>query len=316
MTNYEWAKKNSPPAFMMMKMNMVWEVPDEDEEKVARYFLKYWDDVKVYIKEQNEREGIKPLGNYRVFFEPSEKIAKELTFDFFNLIWAVDDYLYNTRHYEDLVSYYRDILELFAWDQYEHDQWLSHMGEVIWQLDPTEGERFFKERLTERNDVIMFGYTMCLMSEDRWDEVAEALKGYEDTTDETLLDRFESLERHRSEVLWKKIDAMLHERLEEAEPDALEMIRTMYKENRFIPFLFHGSSLVTIETEEKDYAVCASDYDRREYSKEGLRIDEFPMQELLPDIKEKIDVAGIAITFPIDDSITAGFPFTWDEIGV
>lgn len=109
---------------------------------------------------------------------------------------------------------------------------------------------------------------------------------------------------------------MLRERLDKAEPDALEMIRTMYKENRFIPVLIHGPNLVTIEAEEKDYAVCASDYDRREYSKEGHRINEFPMQELLPDIKEKTDLAGIAITFLIENDMPVGFLFTWDEIGV
>ena len=316
MTYYEWAKKNSPPAFMMMNMNMVWEIPNEDEEKVARSFLKYWDGVKAFIKAQNEREGIKSLSDYHVPFEPSKKIADGLTTDFFNLIWSIDTYLSNTRLYRELISYYQDLLDLFTWSQYEHDQWLSHMGVAIWKLDPAEGERFFKERLNERNDVLMFGYAACLMGENRWDEMEERLKGYEDTTDETLLDRFMFLAMHQSEVLWKKIDGMLRERLDKAEHEAGEMIRTMYKENRFIPALFNNDYLVTVTAEEKDYALCASDYERREYAKEGYFVSESPMQEILPDIKEKSDIAGIAIVFPIEDGMTSAFPFSWDDIGL
>ena len=134
------------------------------------------------------------------------------------------------------------------------------MGVAIWKLDPAEGERFFKERLNERNDVLMFGYAACLMDEGRWDDMEECLKGYEDTTDETLLDCFMFLGMHQSEVLWKKIDGMLRERLDKAEHEAGEMIRTMYKENRFIPALFNNDYLVTVTAEEKDYALCASDY--------------------------------------------------------
>lgn len=201
LTDYQWAKQFSPPALMVMKMSVVWEVPNEDEEKVASRFLKYWGDVKAYLKEQLElNNGKKPfLSDYRVPFEPSKDTADDLSMDFFNILWSMDTYFFNTRRYQEVVSFCTDVLELFDFQPDEKGEWISAIGDAYWRIDPEKGDKYFKEYFKKlhdehgadaRDDVVMGLYAQNLISDKRIADAREAMKGYEDTTNETLDDAF------------------------------------------------------------------------------------------------------------------------------
>ena len=112
------------------------------------------------------------------------------------MLWSMDTYLLNTRRYEETISFCNDVLELFDFQPDEKGEWI---GDTYWRIDPEKGDNCFKEyfeKLREahgtdaRDDVVMGLYAQNLIDDERITDAREAMKGYEDTTNETLDEAF------------------------------------------------------------------------------------------------------------------------------
>ena len=188
----EWAAKKCPPAYLVLLLDGEWDMPSGDEERVAKVFCSQWKNVKKYIEKQNKKSGKVSLSDFSIEYTDPD-ISSDLSIDFFNLLNTIDMFLLNTSRYAELVDFCRDMLELFDNDDEYISIWTGLMGEGLWEQDPGIGENFFKEHLVERNDRIMGYYSLHLLDEKRWEDAEQALKGYEDSDDETIQDRFEWL---------------------------------------------------------------------------------------------------------------------------
>ena len=189
----EWAAKKCPPAYLVILFEGRCDnLSLEEEEKAAKIFCSQWKNVKKYIEKQNKKNGKVALEDFYIDY-PEETVAEELSMEFYNIMIVVDMYLQNTRRYAEFVEFNRDMLELFENSPDDESNYLGNIGSGLWSQNPEEGEAFFKEHLSERNDIIMGYYTLYLLEEERWDDAEQALKGYEDTEDDTLIERFEWL---------------------------------------------------------------------------------------------------------------------------
>ncbi len=187
----EWAVKKSPPAYLVILLNG--KLDDiNSEEYVAKIFCSQWKNVKKHVEKQNTKTGKKPLDEFQIEHKDTD-VAEELSTEFINILYGIDMALYNTRHYAELVDYCKDMLELFENSNEDSSSWLGLMGQAMWELNPTEAEAFFKEHLLERDDTIMGYYSYRLLNAERWDDATEALKGYEDSEDETIQERLQWL---------------------------------------------------------------------------------------------------------------------------
>ena len=144
------------------------------------------------LEKQNKKSGKVSLSDFSIEYTDPD-ISSDLSIDFFNLLNTIDMFLLNTSRYAELVDFCHDMLELFDNDDEYISIWTGLMGEGLWEQDPGIGENFFKEHLVERNDIIMGYYSLRLLDEKRWEDAEQALKGYEDSDDETIQDRFEWL---------------------------------------------------------------------------------------------------------------------------
>lgn len=177
---FNWAR--FPVAYFVLRMNEVWEIEDEDEEAVADTFLKLWPNLKKHLSSL-------PKGSIHDVTVESPTGEEDLDIDFSNQIWSIDMYLMNTKHYQQAVAFCQDMLDLFIWDDEDKSHWIGCYGGYLWRINSAKAEAYFKEHLKERNDAIMGYYSYELLSEERWDDAAAALRGYEDSTDETIIER-------------------------------------------------------------------------------------------------------------------------------
>ena len=181
---FNWAR--FPVAYFVLRMNEVWEVENEDEGVVAATFLKLWPNLKKHLLSL-------PKGTIQDVTVESPSGEEDLDIDFCNQMWSMDMYLANAKHYQEAMEYCKDMLELFIWDNEDTSHWTGCYGGYLWRIDPARAEAYFKEHLKERNDAIMGYYSYELLSEERWDDAAAALSGYEDSTDETIIERLKWL---------------------------------------------------------------------------------------------------------------------------
>lgn len=188
----EWAAQKCPPANLVLILEGKWDTPDEDEEYISKVFCNLWPKIKKYIEKQNKKVGKVSLFDF-VLDYPDPDVAAELSTEFLNLMMSVDMYLENTHRYKELIGFCNDLRELFDNSEEEESRITGIIGGALWAQDPAEGEAYFKEHLTEKNDVIMAYYSFCLLTDERWDDAAEALKGYEDSEDEMIIERFKWL---------------------------------------------------------------------------------------------------------------------------
>jgi hypothetical protein len=193
----EWAAKKCPPAYLVLLFDgRCDDLPLEEEEYLAKIFCSQWKNVKKYIEKQNKKNGKASLDDFVIDY-PDKEIAEELSVEFFNIMNVVDMYLWNTNRYSEYVDFCQDMLELFENDSEYKSELTGRIGSGLWAQSPADGEKYFKEHLTERNDIIMGHYSFYLLSDERWDDAAEAMKGYEDTEDDTLIERFEWLKNRK-----------------------------------------------------------------------------------------------------------------------
>lgn len=183
---FNWAR--FPVAYFVLSMNEVWEAENENEESVAVTFLKLWPNLKKHLLSL-------PKGRIDAVTVVSPTGEEDLDIDFCNQLWSIDMYLLNTKRFQEAQSFCQDMLDLFDWNADDRAHWIGSIGGCMWHTDPKKAEHYFKEHLKERNDAIMGYYSFELLMDERWDDAAAALRGYEDSTDETIQDRFEWLKR-------------------------------------------------------------------------------------------------------------------------
>lgn len=194
----EKLKRENPIAYFVNRMRIVWEVPDEDEELVARTFLRLWPSVKTAIREQYNKEGIlkKSLDDFSV--PAAENMDQdELDMDFFNMMVSMDCYLHNTGRHQETISYIQDLLVLFDWsdDDMTGDSLRSSIGEAYDAMGLyDERDRYFDSLLAdEKNEVIASNYALCLLMHKEIKKAEQVLEPYKDSDDELIQDRFEML---------------------------------------------------------------------------------------------------------------------------
>lgn len=199
----EWAKKNSPPADFILSLP---EEYDFSEEEAVPVIKELWPKVRDFISEQNKISGTKteildfkmPWPEYEQFLDTFDGKAEydyvkgSMECSFTNFVQDVPMILYNEGLYQESIDFNYDLLDLFAWDDCHRDQILGDIGSSIWEIDPVKGEDFFKQKLAEvgHSEPLAAEYTFELMNEERWEDAAEVLKGYENSTDPTVVDRF------------------------------------------------------------------------------------------------------------------------------
>ena len=206
-----WAEQFSPPAALMLDLSGVFESFDEDENQVATIFLNYWPKVRDFIRKENKNRKRKcTLDEYKVNWPPRKLFPKkhveqmadwgeQISIDFYNLIQSINEYLNNTRHYQEMIDCSNDFLELFDWSEEEQSRFIGDIGSAMWRMNPEEGEAYFKKQLEESgyNETLTSFYTFELLSEKRWDDAANALKGYENSKDSMIQDRFRWLKERK-----------------------------------------------------------------------------------------------------------------------
>ena len=183
-----------PLAYFVLRMNEVWEVPDEDEEVVATTFLSLWPNVKTHLKSLPKGS----LDDIMVEMPNASQSDQDmLDSSFYNQLWSMDMYLMNTKRFEEAYAFCQDMLDLFSWDVEDESHWIGVAGDCLWRLDPARGEVYFKEHLSGYNETIMGYYSFNLLSEKRWDEAKEALKGYKKSKDDIIQDRLRWLKQRK-----------------------------------------------------------------------------------------------------------------------
>ena len=187
----DWAVRKSPPAYFTILLSDKWDYP-YSEEHASKIFCAQWGNVRKYIEKQNKKSGKKLLDDYTIEHKDAD-VSEDLTLEFINILNNIDLPLSNTHRYKELIGFCKDMLELFENTDEKRNMLLGIIGESMWKLDPPEGEKFFKEHLQEYNEKIMAFYSFQLLKAERWDDAKEALKGYEDSEDEVIRDRFEWL---------------------------------------------------------------------------------------------------------------------------
>ena len=206
-----WAEQYSPPAAMMLDLLYVLNSFDEDDNEVATIFLNHWPKVRDFIRKENKNRKRKcTLDEYKVNWPPRtmfpkkhvEEIAylgEQIQIGFYNIIQSICDYLSNTKHYQEVIDCSNDFLELFDLSEEDHFQFIGEIGSAMWSMNPEKGEDYFKEQLEKSgyNETLTGYYTLELMSAKRWDDAAKALKGYEDSKDLLIQDRFRWLKERK-----------------------------------------------------------------------------------------------------------------------
>ena len=206
-----WVEQYSPAAAMMLDLSDVFETFDEDENQVATIFLNHWPKVRDFIRKENKNRKRKcTLDEYKVNWPPRKLFPKkigeqmadfgeQIQIDFFNLIQSINDYLNNTRHYQEVIDCSNDFLELFDWSEDEGFRFIGDIGSAMWRMNPEEGEAYFKKQLeaSGHNESLTGFYTFELLAEKRWDDAAKALEGYEDSDDPMIQDRFRWLKERK-----------------------------------------------------------------------------------------------------------------------
>jgi len=192
MTLREWAVKESPPAYLVLLLNGKLGRNDENDEYISRIFCNHWQKAKNFIEKANAEKGKHSLDDFVIEY-PDEEVSDALTIGFINLLNNIDINLLNAKRYKELVDFCKDMLELFENDEDTKSEWIGRMGDGLWEQDPVAGEKHFRDHLTQRNDIIMGYYSFQLLNAKRWNDAAEALKGYEDSEDEAIQERFEWL---------------------------------------------------------------------------------------------------------------------------
>lgn len=205
----EWAVKKSPPAYLVILLDGKWDDSSLNDSYAANLFLAQWKNVRKFIEKQNAKSGRKYLEDFTIDHKNAD-IAEEMSTEFINLLYSVDMLLFNTRHYAELIDFCKDMLKLFENSDTEKSSWIGIIGEAMWELNPSEAEEFFKKHLQQKNDIIMGYYSFRLLNAQRIEEAANALKGYEDSEDETIQERLLWLksEQEKGDPVLQTVDEM------------------------------------------------------------------------------------------------------------
>ena len=100
-----------------------------DEEGAVDTILSLWDEIKIYVKSNHYKQDshgntIKP----EVFHVDEETGFR---YDLFNLIQDMELPMLNSPRYEDAIMFFKEVVELFAWEEEEPDRYRANIGEVL-----------------------------------------------------------------------------------------------------------------------------------------------------------------------------------------
>ena len=198
-----WVEKNSPPADFILSLP---EEYDGMEEEAVPIIKEHWPKVRDFISEQNKISGTKtsifdykmPWPEYEQFRDTFDGrseynyIKDSMECEFANFVQDIPMIFSNAGLHQESIDFSYELLDLFAWDDSQRDQILGDIGSSMWAIDPVKGEDFFKHKLTEagHSEPLAASYTFELMIRERWEDAAEVLKDYKNSTDPTMIDRF------------------------------------------------------------------------------------------------------------------------------
>lgn len=189
----KWSKDNSPIAYMMYEI--LW-YADDDHSKIVKILSKHWKSVCEQIRSQTKVN----LNEY-IIVVPDDIISLDInltatyTASFRHLINSLSTHFSKIGRLEEVIPYLKDIADLFIWDKDVESTLHGMIGNAMWRIGDKDGaEEYFKNKLFERDEIIMEHYSYCLLSDKRWDDAEKVLKGYENTENEVLKTRFKWLE--------------------------------------------------------------------------------------------------------------------------
>ena len=182
-----------PLAYFVLCMLQVWEVPNENEEIVASTFVEMWPAV---------RDELKSMGVHTLEKVVVDSFDGDLSVDFFNIIQTMDMYLHNTGRDRELISYCDDLLEIFPEDS-NITRFRGIKGEAIHDDGrKDEAYRYFDDLMEiYRDEETVGAYTMILLLDKEYAKAREVLRGFEDSKDDLIRERFDWLKEEAPEVM-------------------------------------------------------------------------------------------------------------------
>lgn len=146
----------------------VYDAMSEDRPTQAvRIFLTVWADIKAFIKENYYKTDNK--GN---IIKPELIALDEQTdngYDLYNWIEDMELTFMNSRMYEEAITYFNEILDLFAWEKESCDYYRTDIGEVYNSMGKyAECDKYFEDWLKqEPNNISCINiYILCVMLRD------------------------------------------------------------------------------------------------------------------------------------------------------
>ncbi len=202
--NIEKLKRDNPIAYFVDRMRIVWEVPDEDEDLIARTFLRLWPATKLAIRSQFNKEGVLKKSLDDFYVPAAENMDQaELDMDFYNLLVGMDLYLYNTGRYQEEISYVQDLLVLFDWPDSDPavDSLRVSIGDAYEAMGLfDERDRYFAALLSSgQNEYIAGSYALCHLNHMDLEKAEEILQPYKNSEDELIKSCFEMLEQFKND---------------------------------------------------------------------------------------------------------------------
>lgn len=186
--------------FFVVSMSMIAnDAKDKDMEKYVESFLLQWPEVKNAIREEYRKQHVfrLPLADFHV--PEVEKFSQpDIDLLFRTILKNMDDQLYDTLHFEELISFSQDMMILFDWseDASFYENLLCNIGDAYDGMGWNDDRDKYYQRLlaSGKNEYIAARYAFCLLSNLETEKAEEVLAPYKDSDDETIIDRLEWLE--------------------------------------------------------------------------------------------------------------------------
>lgn len=132
--------------------------------QATRIFLTVWDDIKTFVKENCYKTDNK--GN---IIKPELIDVDEQTdykYELYNWIGDMEITFMNSRMYEEAITYFSELIDLFAWEKESCDYYKANIGEVYNAMEKYEEcDKYFEDWLKqEPNNIPCISiYILCVM---------------------------------------------------------------------------------------------------------------------------------------------------------
>lgn len=196
-----------------------WRVYDAMSEQrptqATKIFLTVWDDIKTFVKENCYKTDNK--GN---IIKPELIDVDEQTdykYEFYNWIGDMEITFMNSRMYEEAITYFSELIDLFAWEEESCDYYKANIGEVYNAMEKYEEcDKYFEDWLKqEPNNIPCISiYILCVMLRDDDARAKKMIEQYV-SLDMNIDDENEILFERAAEVYYQAGDEQKAEQYEE-----------------------------------------------------------------------------------------------------